>query len=249
MNLLDKLAVQSFCFRHFKDNKDVAQKVLDIGLKRIEICAVHADFNDLEAWKKIVKIYQDKGIEIVSIGVQTFEGHESEETWFKCAEAAGAKHISAHFRVGTFPKAIAAVKKWSQQYGIEVGLHTHGGYMFGGSPDTAGLIVGLGAPQIGLCMDTAWVIQIGPKQGNPIDWARRFAGHMKAVHFKDFRFEPNGQWQDTVVGEGTLDLPGLLKALEDTGYQGVSILEYEADPENPVPALKACVEKMRALAS
>jgi hypothetical protein len=40
--------VQSYCFRHFKDNADVAQKVLEIGVKSIEVCAVHADFNDPE---------------------------------------------------------------------------------------------------------------------------------------------------------------------------------------------------------
>ena len=78
--------VQSFCFRHFKDNADVAQKVLDIGVEQHEVCAVHADFNDPEGWKDIVKTYSnDKGVDIVSIGVQTFTGQDSDRDFFECA--------------------------------------------------------------------------------------------------------------------------------------------------------------------
>ena len=88
--------VQSFCFRHFKDNADVAQKVLDIGVQSIEVCAVHADFNDPEGWKDIVKTYNDKGVDIVSIGVQTFTGQDSDRDFFECAALADAKHISCH---------------------------------------------------------------------------------------------------------------------------------------------------------
>ena len=82
--------VQSFCFRHFKDNADVAQKVLDIGVQSIEVCAVHADFNNPEGWKDIVKTYNDKGVDIVSIGVQTFTGQDSDRDFFECAALADA---------------------------------------------------------------------------------------------------------------------------------------------------------------
>lgn len=248
MNLLDTLGVQSYCFREFEDNNDVASKVKEIGLNSIEVCAKHADFNDLESWKEVIKIYEGAGVSITSIGVQTFDGADSDETYFECAAAAGAKHISAHFKVGTFGKAISQVKSWSDKYDIKVGIHCHGGWMFGGQPDVMEVLIGLGAPQIGLCMDTAWAMQIGPQHGNPIEWAKKYSGLIYGMHFKDFEFERNGQWKDTVVGEGNLDLKGLLAELESQKFDGVSILEYEADPENPVPALKACVEKMRELA-
>lgn len=247
MSILDTLAVQSFCFREFTDNADVASKVQAIGLDKIEVCAVHADFDDVNSWKKEIQIYHNAGISIVSIGVQTFTGNPNQESYFECAAAAGAKHISAHFQVGTFTQAISQVKSWSDKYDINVGIHCHGGYMFGGQPDVLELLIGLGTPQIGLCMDTAWAMQIGPKHGNPIEWAQKYAGQLYGIHFKDFIFESDGQWQDTLVGDGNLDLEGLLAELEAQKFSGVSILEYEATPENPVPALKACVEKMRSL--
>ncbi|MDQ8186378.1 sugar phosphate isomerase/epimerase [Pelagicoccus sp. SDUM812002] len=248
MSILDNLAVQSYCFREFKKNTDVATKVREIGLDKIEVCAVHADFDDISSWKEDIKIYDDEGISIVSLGVQTFVGNADQESYFECAAAAGAKHITAHFQVGTFNQAISQVKSWCDKYDIKVGIHCHGGYMFGGQPDVLELLIGLGTPQIGLCMDTAWAMQIGPNRGNPIEWAQKYAGQLYGIHFKDFVFERNGQWQDTVVGEGNLDLKGLLDELEKQSYSGVSILEYEADPDNPVPALTECVEKMRSLA-
>ena len=247
MSLLDTLAVQSYCFRNFKDNAAVASKVKEIGLDRVEVCAVHADFRDPSSWKQTIEIYQDAGVSIVSIGVQTFDGDDRDESFFECAAAAGAKHISAHFKVGTFSKAISQVKSWSDKYEIKVGIHCHGGYMFGGQPDVLDLLIGLGSPQIGLCMDTAWAMQIGPKQGNSVEWAKKYAGLLYGIHFKDFVFERDGGWRDVVVGEGNLDLKALLAELESQRYGGVSILEYEADPENPVPALTACVKKMRQL--
>src|ERR1700747_2711530 len=98
MKALD-FGVQSYCFRNFKDNADVAKKVREIGVDKIELCGVHADFNKPSAVKDVVKTYTDAGVSIISLGVQTFTGAASERDWFECAALAGAKHISAHFCV------------------------------------------------------------------------------------------------------------------------------------------------------
>ena len=98
--------VQSYCFREFKDNAVVAQKVRQIGVDKIEICGVHADFSKPDAFKDVVKIYNDAGVSVISLGVQTFTGAENEEDWFKCAQVAGAKHISAHFRIDSYETAV-----------------------------------------------------------------------------------------------------------------------------------------------
>jgi sugar phosphate isomerase/epimerase len=239
--------VQSYCFRHFKDNAVVAKLVREIDLDQIELCAVHADFDQPESFPEIVSIYRDAGVSILSLGVQTFTGQDSERAWFECAAAAGARHISAHFQVGTFAQAIPKVQGWSREFGIKVGIHCHGGYMFGGQPDVLRHLIALGAPEIGVFIDTAWCMQIGPYHGNPLAWAREFAGHITGVHYKDFLFEPNGQWKDVVVGTGNLDLPGFVQALDEGGFDGVAVIEYEADVENPAPALKRCVDSMRML--
>jgi sugar phosphate isomerase/epimerase len=52
-----------------------------------------------------------------------------------------------------------------------------------------------------------------------------------------------------VVGQGNLDLAAFVRALEAANFDGMAVLEYEAEPENPVPALRNCVEAMRSLAN
>jgi sugar phosphate isomerase/epimerase len=237
--------VQSYCFRHFTDNRVVAAKVLECGLAKIELCGVHADFDRPDTFGEVVQIYREAGVAIVSLGVQTFGGEDSEKKWFECAALAGAKHLSAHFKVESFPRAIDKVRAWSSEYGIRVGIHNHGGYCFGGQPDVISHLLALGSPEIGLCLDTAWALQIGPRAGNPADWVRKFPQSIYGLHLKDFVFGRDGGWQDVIVGEGNVNLPDLLAALGQTGFDGMAVLEYEADPENPVPALRRCVESLR----
>lgn len=238
--------VQSYCFRNFKDNQDVAGKVRQIGVDSLELCAVHANFDDLNAFKEVVKVYKDAGIAIPSIGVQTFTGKAAERNWFECARAAGAKYISAHFQIDTFTTAVPATVKLCNEYGIRIAIHNHGGYMFGGSPDVLSHLLALGGEQIGLCIDTAWALQTGPWLGDPVKWVEQFGKRIYGIHFKDFVFDRAGMWTDVVVGEGNLKLADFTAALDKSGFDGYAVIEYEADPENPVPALKRCVDSMRA---
>ena len=237
--------VQSWCFRHFKTNEEVAQKVREIGLNKTELCGAYADFNKVDEFKDIVSVYKNAGVDITSLGVVGLTGKPEERNYFQCAALAGAKHISVHFQIDSFPQAIKQAQKFSDEFGVKVGIHCHGGYMFGGQPDVVDHLLKLGGPQIGLCIDTAWCIQIGPWHGKPVEWVKRHAGRVYGVHFKDFVFDRNGQWKDVVVGTGNLDLPAFVAALNETGFDGMSVIEYEGDVENPVPALKGCVDAMR----
>lgn len=238
--------VQSWCFRHFKDNAVVAQKVRGIGLDKLELCGFHVNLDEPAVVKEATAIYKNEGVSIISIGVQTFSGNDSEKAWFESAAVTGAKHISCHFQIDSYLKAIPKVRKWSREFGIRVGIHCHGGYQFGGSPDVLEYLMNLGGPEIGLCIDTAWCMQIGPHRGQPIEWAKKFSGQIYGIHYKDFNFERNGQWVDTIVGQGNLDLPAFNKALAEGGFDGMAVIEYERDVENPEPALKKCVESMLA---
>jgi sugar phosphate isomerase/epimerase len=240
--------VQSYCFRNFKDNSDVASMVKQIGVNKIEVCGIHSNaFNDVAVWKDEVAIYQNAGVEIVSIGVQTFgEDMEAARRWFECAQAAGTKYISAHFQVGNFQTTVPKVAALCDEFGIRIGIHCHGGYMFGGSPDELRCMLDLGGENIGVCIDTAWCMQIGPQRGKPVEWVKNlFKGRVYGVHYKDFTFGKDAKWEDVVVGTGNLDLPAFVAALNEENFDGYAVIEYEADPENPVPALTNCVNSVR----
>ena len=119
--------------------------------------------------------------------------------------------------------------------------------MFGGSPDVIDYILKIGGPQIGLCLDTGWAMQIGPEHGNPLDWVVKYGDKIYGVHLKDFLFDKNAQWQDVIIGNGNLPLNKFIDALNNTGFCGISVLEYEGDPINPIQSLKECIENMKII--
>lgn len=78
---------------------------------------------------------------------------------------------------------------------------------------------------------------------------QRFTERITAVHLKDFVFDTAARWADVPVGEGNLNLPAFLRALNGAGFEGVPILEYEADTDDPLPALTQCVRRVREAAA
>ena len=65
------------------------------------------------------------------------------------------------------------------------------------------------------------------------------------VPLKDFIFNRAGKPEDVPVGDGNLDLPLLFDTLDELGYNGPLILEYEGSPDNPVPEIKKCIENIK----
>lgn len=243
-----RLGVQSWCFREFVDNHRVAAMVRELGLDRIELCDVHADFRDPDAFAEVVRTYRRAGVSIVSIGVQVLRGdRETEQRWFECLAIAGAKHLSAHLAFDSYQAAIPVATEFAERYRVRIGLHCHGGWMFGGQPDVLAGLLKLGGERFAINLDTAWCLQLGPRFGDPVKWVTdRFAGRISMVHFKDFVFDRNGQWRDAIVGEGNLDLSRFVPALQQSGFGGDAILEYDGSPSDPVPPMRVCLERIRA---
>jgi len=236
---MGKLAVQSYCFREFKDNARVAELVGALGLEAIELCAVHCDFAKPEGFEAALAAYRSAGVRIVSIGVQTFRNEpEKEANYFKFARLAGARVMSANFRPGDWPDGVLAAGRMAEKHDVNLAIHNHGGGHWLGSSQMLEAVFAKAGPRIGLMLDTAWALDAGE---DPVKMAAKFAPRLRGVHIKDFVFDRAGKHQDVVVGTGNLDLPGLFKVLGESGFAGELILEYEGDVKDPVPALKECV--------
>jgi sugar phosphate isomerase/epimerase len=79
---------------------------------------------------------------------------------------------------------------------------------------------------------------------DPVAMAEKFASRLYGVHVKDFVFDRAGRPEDVVVGTGNLDLAKLKSVLDKNSFDGYTVLEYEGDVNDPVPALKECVEAL-----
>jgi len=239
-----RLGVQSWCFRNFKTTEALLAEVKKIGLARVELCGVHADLNDESKFEPVVAAFKKAGVAITSIGVQTFaDDAAKEENWFKFAKLAGATMISTSFDVSKVPGAYRTVERLGDKYDINLGIHNHGGYHWLGSRDMLSHVFKNTSARVGLCMDSAWMMQAGE---DPIKAAEQFQARLYGVHIKDFVFNRAGRTEDVVVGTGNLKLAELLALINKTPHCKCVTLEYEGDVENPGPKLKECVDKVQA---
>lgn len=239
------VGVQSWSFREFKTAEALSAKLKQVGVTATELCGVQANFGDVSQHDAPIATLKANGIRVFSMGVQTFTGNAAEERkWFEFAKKAGAKYISAHFRIDSFRDAVKVASGLSEAYGIKIAVHCHGGYMFGGSLDVLEHLVQIGGPYIGVNIDTAWCMQAA---GKPVEWIKKLNKSVYGIHYKDFTFDRAGRWQETVVGEGNLPLAETVKALEDVGFGGFAVIEYEADPQDPAAAITRCVQAIRAV--
>ena len=239
----NELGIQSYCFRHFKQNAEVIEKLKACGVNKIELCGVHADLTDESSFDEVLRQYADGGVEIVSIGVQGFNDNAAtERKFFEFAGRANAKFMSCSFGIQAAPQSIEAAEKLAVEYGVKLAIHNHGGYDWLGNSAMIGKVFSQTGEHIGLCLDTAWALHSGE---NPLEWVEKFGSRLYGVHIKDFIFDRTGKGEDVVVGTGNLNLPQLLQKLQDVNFSGYAVLEYEGDVENPVPALIECVAAVR----
>jgi inosose dehydratase len=101
----------------------------------------------------------------------------------------------------------------------------------------------LGLSQIGFCPDTAHLAAGG---GDSVDLVRRHAARITHVHLKDLRPEP---FAFLPLGRGTIDLPGVVRVLEETGYDGwvtVELDEFDGAPGDAARESLAYLETLLA---
>lgn len=241
---LPPLGVQSWCFREFKSTDALLAQLQSLSLPRVELCDLHLPLEDESAWPAFLEQFRAAGVQISSIGVQTFRGDEAaEDRWCRFCKAAGASVISAHFDLDNIPAAYRTAEKLAEKHDLLIALHNHGGYHWTGNAMMIEHIFKNSSDRIGLCIDTAWCLQAGE---DPLKWAERFRSRLYAVHLKDFRFSPDGRWEDVVLGTGALRLREFLALTSAAPRLSAVTIEYEGDVQNPLPALRACVEKVRA---
>lgn len=237
-----KLGIQSYCLRHTRSNEKVADRVRELGLDELELCAIHVDFQDPASFAGVVDQYARKGVRISSSGVNPITGNEANDRrLFEFAKLAGHRVISVTFPIpGT---SIPVGEKLAEEYEIDLAVHNHGGRDWLGSPKALDWLMNTTSERVGLNLDFAWMLDAG---FDPLDQFNRLAKHVKTIHLKDFAFDRAGRFNDVVVGTGNVDLAKLDGLLREVGFDGTAVLEYEGSPENPMPDLARCVEKIKA---
>jgi inosose dehydratase len=240
-NLIDRLAIQSWCFRGFKSHQQVIDALFACGLKNLEISNAHVNpfEQDAEELAGVLAIYRKAGVNITSTGLFYVVPEEAKSRRvFEFVRLCGVRAFTAGVEKGCFDLA----EELAHEYGVQLAIHNHGRLHRHGPAWALEDVLASTGEGVGLCLDTAWMLDSG---NDPVAFAAQHAARIYGVHIKDFVFDRAGKPSDVVVGQGNLKLREFLAALRKADFQGFLTLEYEGDVHDPVPATRQCVEAVR----
>jgi len=242
---MQSIAIQSYCYRHFKPLDQFIGQLQATGVDATELCGVHANFADPATFSQTIDQLKQSKVKVVAIGVETMTGDPTKDRpRFEFCRAAGVRNMSISFAPELMFDGLRNVEKLADEFDLQLGIHNHGGYDWLGNSVILKYVLGKTSKRIGLHLDTAWAIDA--KQ-NPVEMVEKFGDRLFGVHVKDFIYSRNRIPEDVIIGEGNLDLTKFMAALNTINFNGPLVIEYEGDVENPVPTLKRCVDLLRKL--
>jgi len=240
------VGVQTYSFRNFKIEQALA-RTKELGLKYAEFYRGHIPTNSTpDQIKAIKKLCADYEVTPIAFGVENFsKDHDKNTKLFDFAAELGVKYLSADPDFDSFD----SLDKLVDKYKIAIAIHPHG--PAGGNKmhrwESAEFVmkkVEDHNPLIGTCLDTGHLIrseQLGVKL-DPAQQIRVMGARNFGLHLKD---HDNKTKTDVVYGKGVLNVPEILKALREVKFKGYIAIEYEANPNEPSPDIKACLEVFR----
>jgi len=236
--------VQSYSFRNF-DLEQSLKRIQDLGLKYAEFYSKHVPLESSpEKIKSILKLCAEYGITPVAFGVQRFtKDADANKKLFDFGAALGIKHFSAD----PDPDSFDNLDKLVDEYKISVAIHPHGptgkGFHRWYSAEVILKAIKDHNALIGTCLDTGHLIrsaQLGETL-DPVKQVKEMGARNFGLHLKD---HDNKRKTDVPFGDptGSLDVVGVLKMLNEVKFKGYISLEYEANPSEPSPDMKKCVQ-------
>jgi sugar phosphate isomerase/epimerase len=237
-----KLGVASYSFRNFPRSRAI-EMTKALGTRYINLKSVHLAYDaspaELAAARREV---EGAGLEIVGGGTITFETDTDDgvRKYFDYAKGAGMPLI-----VGTSkPALLPRIEKFVKQYDIKLAIHNHGpeDENFPSPYDALRAVKNMDA-RMGLCIDLGHTVRTGT---DPVRAIADVGPRLLDMHAKDLRDLKVAESQ-CIVGEGKIPFPEIFRQLAAIRYGGYVNLEYEIEPDNPLPGMQQSVAYMRGV--
>jgi inosose dehydratase len=239
------LGAQSYTFRHF-NLEETLKRLKDLDLHYVEFYQKHVPIESTPAQlAAILKLCKEYEVTPLAWGVQGFtKDTDKNRKSFELGKKIGLKMLSAD----PDPDSFDSLDKLCDEYKIAIGIHPHGPqgdhlhrwY----SAEVIMAAVKDHNPLIGSCLDTGHLIraaQLGKKL-DPAEEVRKMGARNFGIHLKDWNNETK---KEVIAGQGSLDIPALLKALRDVKFSGLISIEYEAKEEEPTDDVRADLQAVK----
>ena len=237
-----RLGVASYSLRNFPLDKAV-DMTKSLGTPYINLKSFHLPYEatpaELASARRLVEA---AGLQIVGGGLITFDKDTDVDVrkYFEYAKGAGMPLIVASGHPDVMPR----VERFVKQYDIKVAIHNHGpeDNHFPSPYDALARVRNMD-PRIGLCIDVGHTVRTGTDVVKAISDAGPRLLDMHAKDLRDLK-DVNSQ---CIVGQGVMPIPAIFRQLDAINYAGFVNLEYEIEPENPLPGMLQSFAYMRGV--
>jgi len=187
--------------------------------------------------------YAANGISLHAVGTISFQEDSDEDirAKFEYAKRAEVRVIVAGYPA---PEALPRIEKLVKQFDISFAIHNHGPEdKAWPTPKSVLNAVKQMDSRMGCCIDVGHTVRAGADVMEAVYAAgpRLFNMHMKDL--TDFHDEAS----QVPVGQGRMPVREIFRSLAAIRYPGFVDLEYEVNPENPMPGAIASFAYMRGV--
>jgi inosose dehydratase len=126
-------------------------------------------------------------------------------------------------------KLLTQIGKRAADHGVQIGFHNHMGSI-AQSPEQLARILDAADPRyVKLLLDVAHYKQGG---GDPAVAVKHYADRLLFVHLKDVKpADTSDGYEFVELGQGTVDLPAVVAALQAIHFHGWAIVEFDSEPK------------------
>ena len=227
-----RVGLETYCF-HDIDLNATIEHVTSLGLHYLELHDGHLPRDASPARIAVAKqALRQAGL--TATGVYIHDAFTSEEAVagpiLTFARTMGFTYING----GPRPESLALLNRMAPEHRVQIAIHNHGP---GARYETLEHVTAAldAHPNLRACIDIG---HFARSRVDPVRATRALAARAVAIHIKDI----DAKGQNTVVGEGTIDVPGVFRALRASGFNGLVVLEYEGDFDD----MEKRLEGMRA---
>jgi sugar phosphate isomerase/epimerase len=238
------LGMAGYTFNYYRNNLDKVIEILkSTNVNQTSLKDFHLPYNSSKNQiDEIINKFKAEGIEVYGLGVIYLKTQEEVDNAFNYGKMAGAKMLI----VSPSYEMLPAIEKKAKEYKLKVAIHNHGpeDKLF---PDIDSIHAKIKDmdPLMGICLDIGHSFRCGH---NPAEMLMKFKSRIYDMHIKDVE----GQFEKAkgvVLGQGKIDLPSIVKALDKSGYTGSCSLEYEVrnEPDQAIYGIAESIGYFRGL--
>jgi len=232
----DKATQRLFHGDNFEEEfSEIMRIILDVGFKTIELWTTHLNYNratqeQIEKAKEILVRYN---LSVYSYAGGFGNSKGEIEKSFSLARTMGAKVMAGLLNEKLLEKAYSLC----QEHKIRLAFENHPNRE---TPEKIKELIGDREDWFGACVDTGWFATFNIDASEAV---RELGKSVFHVHLKDIKAA--GAHETCALGDGIVNIPAVISALREIGYDGYLSIEHEPEYHDPMEDVKKSLSRLR----